>query len=250
MSGSRLQRERIAVTLDDGRQVDVERVRDPRARRLKLLVGEQGRVRLTVPRGASPGEADAFLRQHRAWLAGQLRRLADEPTPAGLFDSTDGVPLRDAMVPLRWASGRYARYEFDDAGLLLVVPDAASSAAASRLLREFYAAQARADIGRWLPRYLPGLPRAPSAFRLRPLRSLWGSLSPDDSVSLDLSLVLGSPAAFEYVLVHELCHLIQRNHRPAFWQEVEARCPDWRRQRDYLRGDGMMLKRRLYALLG
>jgi predicted metal-dependent hydrolase len=42
--------------------------------------------------------------------------------------------------------------------------------------------------------------------------------------------------------VHELCHLIHRNHSPRYWCEVEARCPDWREQRDYLHGAGLALK--------
>jgi hypothetical protein len=70
-------------------------------------------------------------------------------------------------------------------------------------------------------------------------------LSPTDALSLDLALVLGRPSAFEYVLVHELCHLLQRNHSRRFWREVEARWPDWRQERDYLHGDGLAIKAEL-----
>ena len=100
-----------------------------------------------------------------------------------------------------------------------------------------------------VPLTVPGLPRPPSNFRLRPLSSLWGSLSPGDVLSLDLSLVLGRPSAFEYVLVHELCHLVHANHSRAFWREVEARWPGWREERDYLRGDGLALKGQLARLI-
>src|SRR5690606_568131 len=81
--------------------------------------------------------------------------------------------------------------------------------------RGFYAAQARADIGRWLPAYLPGLPRPPRRIRLRVLSSQWGSLAPDGTLTLDLALVLGRPSAFHYVLVHELCHLVHADHSRA-----------------------------------
>ena len=83
---------------------------------------------------------------------------------------------------------------------------------------------------------------------IRPLTSLWGSLAPDDRMRLDLALVLAPPPAFEYVLVHELCHLIQANHSAAFWFEVEQRCPDWAAQRDLLRVRGRPLKARLRAV--
>ena len=72
---------------------------------------------------------------------------------------------------------------------------------------------------------------------------------PDGTMALDLALPLARPAAFEYVLVHELCHLLQANHSPRFWREVEARFPDWRREREYLRGEGRTLKARLRGLL-
>jgi predicted metal-dependent hydrolase len=84
--------------------------------------------------------------------------------------------------------------------------------------------------------------------RFRALRSLWGSLSPDAALSLDLALVLGPPAAFEYVLVHELCHLIHANHSRSFWREVERRCPDWRDQRAWFRGEGLAMKDELARL--
>jgi predicted metal-dependent hydrolase len=64
-------------------------------------------------------------------------------------------------------------------------------------------------------------------------------------MSLDLALVLGRPGAFEYVLVHELCHLVHRNHSRRFWREVEKRFPLWRDERSYLHGDGLAIKAEL-----
>lgn len=249
MSGIAIHRERIALTLADGRQVDIERVRDPRARRIRLLVGERG-VRLTVPRGASVGEAQAFLAKHRDWLDAQLqRRQASAPRVPLQRGGTAQVVLRGATLALSWKTGRYAHLGLHPDELVITLPDAAPDRVAQRLLREFYLSQARTDLARWLPAYLPGLPRPPRLLRLRPLRSLWGSLSADDGLSLDLSLVLGPPPAFEYVLVHELCHLLQRNHSPAFWREVTLRFPAWREQRAYLRGAGMALKGSLADLI-
>ena len=237
------------LVLADGRRVDVRWVRDARARRLRLIVSEKG-ARLTLPRAASERLALAFLHEHSGWLARQL----DLQPPASAQPLQRGVepslPLRDQAVPLHWREGRYARAELRDEGVVLQLPERASDAQLKSALRDFYTQQARQDLGAWMPRYLPGLPRAPRSFKLRPLSSLWGSLSPSDVVSLDLSLVLGRPAAFEYVLVHELCHLIHANHAPRFWREVEARRPHWRDERTYLRGEGLSLKAQLARLLG
>lgn len=245
-----LQRDAIPFVLADGRRIDVLRVRDPRAKRLRLTVGERG-ARLTLPMRASLVSGERFLHEHRDWLTVQLARAADDVAPLVRGES-DALPLRGVRVPLCWAEGRYARAMRDAAatGIVLQVPVRAGDAAVARALRDFYEAEARADIASWMPKYLPGLPRPPSRIRLRVLSSQWGSLAPDGTLTLDLSLVLGRPSAFEYVLVHELCHLIHADHSRRFWREVEARCPGWRDERDYFHAEGRRLKAALHALLG
>ncbi|KPN16761.1 hypothetical protein AO715_01255 [Xanthomonas sp. Mitacek01] len=242
-----IQRDAVALRLDDGREIEVLRVRDPRARRIRLSVSERG-ARLTLPLRASLASGDAFLQQHRAWLAAQIAAHGEAlPLQRGV---TAQLPLRGEARPLRWESGRFSHVRDDaDGALVFVSPDHAGPAALQRALREFYEAQARADIGRWLPAYLPGLPRPPRRIRLKSMSSQWGSLAPDGTLNLDLSLVLGAPSPFEYVLVHELCHLIHADHSRSFWREVEARCPAWREARDYFRDNGRRLKADLHALL-
>src|SRR5690606_6917532 len=244
-----LERDSFAFLLADGRSVEIRRVRDPRARRLRLSVDERG-ARLTLPPRASLVSGERFVREHRDWLALQLAVHGDDAGIAPLQrEVTAQLPLRGRMLPLAWHVGRFTSLRLDGDALVLQAPARAGQAALVRALRDFYEAQARADLGRWLPRHLPTLPRAPSRIRFKVMSSQWGSLAPDDAMSLDLSLVLGEPAAFEYVLVHELCHLVHRDHSPAFWREVQARCPDWPRQRDYFHAEGRRLKAGLRRLL-
>jgi predicted metal-dependent hydrolase len=237
------------LRLTNGESVEIVWVRDSRARRLRLIVNE-GVIRLTLPHSASIRLAEAFLFENRDWLARQLlKRPRREVRPPFDRGSDLHLPLRNEQWPLGWRDGRYARVDLDAEKITLTLPESASAAQARRALKEFYLGQARADIGRWLPKYLPQLPGAPTSLKLRALSSLWGSLSPNDDLSLDLSLVLGRPSAFEYVLVHELCHLIHRNHSRRFWREVEARWPGWRDERDYLHGEGLALKSELKRLI-
>ncbi len=244
-----VERDTVTVALEDGRTVDVQRVRDPRAKRLKLSIDERG-ARLTLPWRASLVSGDRFLQQHRGWLAEQLaRHTPHDDAPAFVPGVTTHLPLRGEDVPLHWHEGRFARIERMDDGIHAFLPARASDASQRRTLRAFYEAEARADIGRWLPAYLAGLPRGPRQIRLKVMSSQWGSLAPDGTLTLDLALVLGRPSAFEYVLVHELCHLLQANHSPAFWHEVETRFPSWRDERTWFHAEGRRLKARLHRLL-
>lgn len=241
-------RDVVSVTLADGRSVDVQRVRDPRARRLRLSVDERG-ARLTLPLRASLVSGNRFLHEHRDWLDAQLGAHDDGALPPLVRGEPTWLPLRGALLPLRWEDGRFARLQRDDVGLVLQLTARAGSGAMRRAIRDFYETEARADIARWLPKYLPGLPRAPSQLRLKTMSSQWGSLAPNGALALDLSLVLATPAAFEYVLVHELCHLIHADHSAAFWDEVARRCPQWPEQRAYFHAEGRRLKRSLRRLL-
>lgn len=249
----RVELDPLRLPLGDGGQLEVRRVRDPRARRIRLVVDERG-ARLTLPARASLVAGERFVIANREWLLRQIERHALPAADALEPFVTEALPLRGARVPLRWSRERHASLGPDpQAGggtaLLFTLPPRGGTPAAVRALREFYEAQARADVARWLPRYLDGLPRTPRRFRIRPVRSQWGSLAPDATVSLDLALVLARPPAFEYVLVHELCHLIHANHSAAFWAEVEARCPHWRAERDWLRAHGGGIKAQLRGLL-
>ena len=270
-----IERDAFELVLTDGRAIEVQRVRDPRARRIKLSVDERG-ARLTLPTRASRVAGERFAIEHRDWLAMQIQRHALDAMPRLRPFDSDRLPLRGGEVPLRWQTGRLCMVQREapavvddgrdngissdgdrhghndesrDAGVVFTVSARAGGAAIARALRDFYEAEARADVGRWLPRYLAGLPRPPRRFRFKQMSSQWGSLAPDGSVALDLSLVLARPSAFEYVLVHELCHLIRPDHSRMFWREVESRCPRWRDERDYFRTEGRRLKAGLRALL-
>src|SRR5690606_31350460 len=66
-----VQRDTFELTLDDGRVLEIERRRDPRARRIKLSVSDRG-ARLTMPPRASLVAGCRFAHDHREWLAAQL----------------------------------------------------------------------------------------------------------------------------------------------------------------------------------
>lgn len=244
----RIERDTVQLVLADGRCIDVVRRRDARARRLRVAVDERG-VRLTLPARASAISGERFLLEHRDWVAAQLAQYAAHAPPAIEPHVTATLPLRGEDMAVQWSRARTCRFDLDNNTIIATAPVAPSGASLARALRDFYEAQARSDLNRWLPQYLDALPHPPARTRFKIMASQWGSLAPDGAMALDLSLVLARPSAFRYVLVHELCHLIHANHSRRFWREVEARTPDWRDQRAYLHAEGRRLKGTLRALV-
>jgi len=69
---------------------------------------------------------------------------------------------------------------------------------------------------------------------LRDQRSRWGSCSSKGTLSFNWRLVLAPHDVLDYVVVHEVCHLVEHHHRPSFWRLVERRRPHYREQKRWL----------------
>jgi predicted metal-dependent hydrolase len=92
-----------------------------------------------------------------------------------------------------------------------------------------------------MARYTPQIRRCPRMLKLKTMKSRWGSCGPDGIINLNDVLVFAPARALEYVLVHELCHLIHRDHSERFWGLVERLMPNFETQREWLKinGDGL-----------
>jgi predicted metal-dependent hydrolase len=81
----------------------------------------------------------------------------------------------------------------------------------------------------------------PARIRVAGQRTRWGSCSPHGTVSLNWRLGLAPLEVLDYVVVHELCHLLEANHGPRFWAHVERRRPRYLDHRRWLQQHGHAL---------
>lgn len=242
----------LELATADGRIIRVLKSAHPRARRLRITVSPKG-ARVTYPDGTHPAQVSAFLRHHADWLEQKLDELhlVVKPLPPLRVGHPTTLPLRGELATLDWADGAYPKIEAQAEGLTLVIPRPHTRAlmVARGLLASHLESVIRRDVSRWLVQYVPQLGLAPTALKVRPMKSLWGSLDTRDRINLDLALALAPPAALRYVLVHELCHLKVRSHAPRFWAQVGELLPEWHEQRDWLRVNGATLKAELDRLV-
>ena len=69
-------------------------------------------------------------------------------------------------------------------------------------------------------------------------KTRWGSCSSRGTISYNWHLVLMPERIIDYVVVHELCHLVEMNHSPAFWKKVSEILPDYEDRRKWLKENG------------
>jgi len=72
------------------------------------------------------------------------------------------------------------------------------------------------------------------ALQIRALATRWGSCTPAGRIVLNRELIKAPRECIDYVITHELCHLIEPNHNARFWQLLNALMPDWQERRGRL----------------
>ncbi|THF64072.1 M48 family metallopeptidase [Pseudothauera nasutitermitis] len=208
------------------------------ARRTLALQVEARGVRVSAPHACAQKEIDRFLAAHARWLFDKLDALAARPRPAA-FAVHDGAlfPLlgRDCRLRLEESARRVRWRVAADGGDELLLPAQGDGAALlERALRrralDWYAGRVEEYCHRL------GLP--PPAVRLTSARTRWGSCSRHGGIRLHWRLIHLPAELIDYVVAHEVAHLLEMNHSARFWSLVESLYPDWRAARARLREAG------------
>jgi predicted metal-dependent hydrolase len=219
--------ERRAAALDLGAPVTI-RV-NPRARRLLLRIDAAARqVELVLPRGVAAEYGIRFLDAQRGWIATRLASLPRAvPFAEGAVVPVFGTPhriCRDSSPlapPVAIADGEI-RVKGDPTHMPRRVRDHLVQLAARELARRAREFAARID-------------RKIARITVRDTKSRWGSCSSNGALSLSWRLVLAPDSVVDYVVAHEVAHLVEMNHGPRFWQLVRTLVPDTATPRAWLK---------------
>ncbi len=218
----------------DGISIEVTR---KRVRNVNLRVRAGGEVRMSVPLRTSRAAAEACARAHLAWIRerraeviAREERLATDVS-AGELVSVWGRPR---TVRLR-ADGETPSCALEGAELVLSGPswllgDASRAVGARRgLVADLLASELALRLPEVLSACESEVGRCASAVSTRWMRTRWGSCTPRTGrIRLNVALAERSPSCLVTVVTHELCHLAEPSHGPAFYSLMDAHCPGWR----------------------
>jgi predicted metal-dependent hydrolase len=220
------------------RTIEFELVRSDR-RTLGLAVARDGVVVARAPRRAREADVVRWVAGHAEWILRRQRDAAERVrrTPPRRF--VDGEPHLYLGQPYRLTieRGKAEGVRLDgDAFRVTLGPDAPPERVAE-LMDAWYMRRARAELAERLDAcwaVFPGDGRAPPTLRVKRMRSRWGSMSPAATMSLRLDLVRAPVECIDYVVLHELCHLVHPGHGRDFWAMVGELVPDWKDRRKRL----------------
>jgi predicted metal-dependent hydrolase len=220
----------------DGRAVELNVRLNTRARRLIVKVHPAtGEVMVIAPSRRALDRAVEFAHSEAAWIA---RQLAQVPSRVALMPG--------ARIPFR---GQEHLIQRRDTGPVALDPDNAVILVSGRLehaprrILDFLKRRAKNELEALALDYGARLGIKPRRITVRDTASRWGSCSSTRSLSFSWRLILAPPFVLDYVVAHEVAHLKEMNHGPAFWRIVRELAGDVRKPQAWLRQHGSALHR-------
>ncbi len=208
--------------------------RSARAKRISLRISQlDGRVTLTLPKRLAEREALDFARSKEGWIRKHLdARGADLQVLPGVE-----VPVAGQMLKVARGQGRRVQIGAD----IIAVPGPEERVGVR--LASHLKLVARDRLAAASDAYAAQLGLGYSRLTLRDTRSRWGSCTSDGALMFSWRLIMTPPEVLNYVAAHEVAHLAQMNHSPAFWAEVTRLYGDYDPPRRWLRTHGSGLHR-------
>ena len=201
------------------------------AKRLTLTIDERG-LRIGAPQRIAQAEIDAFVQGHADWVLRKLGELADASRPRHLTVK-DGarLPLLGGEAEVRVLPGANRVRWVADMLVLEARPAADLALLATRALQK----RALTHFTARLAHFTARLDLTPPQLGLSSARTRWGSCSRQSGIRVNWRLIHLPAHLSDYVVAHEVAHLLEMNHSPRFWTVVGSLYPDWKVARSELR---------------
>lgn len=188
-----------------------------RARRVSLRVDPiNGCIVLVRPKRMSERMVSAFVASRVAWITEHLANLE----PRIFFTDGVSIPYRGEDHVLRWRPEAKGGVWRDAATREIIMTGRAEHCA--RRLRDWLKAEARTVLNAQVHAMAESLGVKVTRLSVRDTRSRWGSATRGGKLSFSWRLILAPDAVLTYVAAHEIAHLKEMNHSPAFWRTVDA----------------------------
>lgn len=215
-----------------------------RARNLRLKVDPDDGLVVTVPEHFDPGLVEGIIREKQGWILdklnffGQAQQSLSAPGKTGRYVFYRG---REYQVEVRTQKTRAGTVEIEDDKMVVILDEAGAMDSAA-VLEHWLKKMARLLIYQRVRVVNNVLRLNFNRIAIRGQKTRWGSCSQLGNLNFNWRLVMAPLQVMDYVVAHELLHLVEPNHSKKFWGMVENVCPDYKSCRDWLKKNGHRLR--------
>ena len=213
-----------------------------RRRTISLHIKEDGRIVIYAPYRTPKWEIEKFIQEKQSWIVEKVsekeKRIKEAeraflPGEKFLYLG-EWYPLEmqepgSQEPPLKLAFGKFILHHDH-------LPEARD------LFCDWYKKEAKERIKERVDYYSRRFRLIPEGIKITSARFRWGSCSRDNRLSFSWRIIMGSLSVIDYVLIHELVHIREKNHSRNFWNYLESVFPGYKKHRHWLRENGHLLQ--------
>ena len=193
------------------------------------ILPPNGDVVISAPLFVSDDEIISFVKSKKDWILKKQKYILENDIKAPYkYDNGEKHPLWGKEYSLQLISNDNVKHAFaKDDVIYLPVPKRSTMEKRQSILNELYRRELKSEIPEVLDKCTKIVGRKPKSVNVRKMKN-WGNCKSDGRITLNLNLAKKDKECLEYVMIHELCHLIEFNHGKKFKKLMDEYCPDWK----------------------
>lgn len=219
-----------------------EVIRTQRVKSADIRV-EEGSVSIIVPDQLPVDRITKLLKDKDRWIREKISLQREAlPSSCKQYISGESFSYLGRNYRLKVIDGLFAPVKLIEGRLIVVLPNSQEHPHMIRnALIRWYKHHAEIKLNAKAQRYNSIVGVIPKSIGVRTFKSRWGSCSPAGQIDFNWKIIMAPNRIVDYVVIHELCHLIHHDHSPLFWKEVERAMPDYAECKEWLKMNAVKL---------
>ncbi len=217
---------------------------------IALTITEEGSLHIKAPYRCSIGIIEGFLKEKQQWIKTKLQHIEkiNENRFERNFIEGDKLDFLGNSYELKviYDSNGAVRAGFNNEGFILKLPSTMKDREIKELkqksLEALYRKLARKVFEERTAYYSKIIGVSVNRISIKEQKTVWGSCSSKNNINYNWKLVMAPLNILDYVVIHELCHIIERNHSINFWKVVAEFAPDYSLSMEWLKEHGKKLQ--------
>jgi len=214
-------------------------LRRSRRKTASIYVERDGHVSVLVPEELDESQVEDLLESKRKWIYRNLAEWEDlnATRVQREFVNGEGFLYLGRSYRLKVVDDQEQPLMLKDGYFCLLsnnghLPDAEAA------FKKFYREKGRIRIPERVAFYQDRMGVSSRTSKVMELKNRWASCTPDGNLNFHWKCMMAPQSVIDYIVVHELAHLIHPNHTQAFWNEVDKVLPDYSERKEWLRQNG------------
>jgi len=204
-----------------------------------ITVERDRSVVVCAPFGTRPDIIGKLIEKKRVWLNKKINGINKFPEKKSYKEFVSGESLiyLGSIYKLKVVSDDFDGVKFDNCFSISIH----NRNKANMLLKEFYQSGAKEILVPRIKRFAENLGVKHSKILITDSKYRWGSCTPKGNITFNWRIIKAPVNVIDYIIVHELAHLLESNHTATFWNIVSVQLPQYKKAKEWLKENGGVL---------